>query len=151
MFTTPTAAGDSLEWSDLPRLLPDPDDANAAWLLTVTTDAGVQGHSITFTYTPAALKPVAAGVEVDAGIVERYDLAVIVEGEDGHLRLVGTLDDGARRAWQVVNRHGRVRAQEVEVELGAPAETASRALDDLSARRLVMRRDDGYVSLAHAV
>jgi mandelate racemase len=28
-------------------------------LLTVNTDAGVQGHSITFTYTPAALKPLA--------------------------------------------------------------------------------------------
>ncbi len=90
-------------------------------------------------------------LEAIEAVLERYDLAVIVEGEDGHLRLVGTLDDGARRAWQVVNRHGRVRAQEVEVERGAPAETASRALDDLSARRLVMRRDDDYVSLAHAV
>ncbi len=29
-------------------------------LLTVTTDTGVKGHSIVFTYTPAALKPTAA-------------------------------------------------------------------------------------------
>ena len=46
LFTTPTAAGDSLEWSDLPRLLPDPDDANAAWLLTVTTDDPVQRRDL---------------------------------------------------------------------------------------------------------
>jgi hypothetical protein len=90
-------------------------------------------------------------LEAIEAVLERYGLAVIVEGEDGSLRLVGTLDDGARQAWQVVNAHGRVRAQEVERELGAPAETASRALDHLSARRLVMRRDDGYVSLAQAL
>ena len=29
-------------------------------LLTETTDTGVKGHSIVFTYTPAALKPTAA-------------------------------------------------------------------------------------------
>ena len=38
VFETPTVAGDRLDWHDLPRLLPDPDDANATWLQSVTTD-----------------------------------------------------------------------------------------------------------------
>jgi serine/threonine-protein kinase PknG len=42
VFATPTVAGDHLDWSDLPRLLPDPDDPNAAWLQTITTDDPAQ-------------------------------------------------------------------------------------------------------------
>ncbi len=90
-------------------------------------------------------------LEAIEAVLERYDLAVIVEDEDGRLRLVGSLEEPARRAWQLVNTHGRVQPQEVERELGAPAERACEVLDWLSARRLVMRRDDGYVSLALAL
>ncbi len=38
VFETPTVAGDRLEWNDLPRLLADADDPNAAWLQAITTD-----------------------------------------------------------------------------------------------------------------
>lgn len=89
-------------------------------------------------------------LEAIEAVLERYDLAVIVEDTSGTMRLVGSLDDGARRAWQVVHQHGRIMPQEVERALGAPAEHAVRALDDLWERRLVMRRDDGYVSLPQA-
>lgn len=90
-------------------------------------------------------------LEAIEAVLERYNLAVIVEDESGTIRLVGSLDDGARRAWQVVNAHGRVKPQELERELGAPAEMASRVLDVLSSRRLVMWRDDGCVSLPQAL
>lgn len=90
-------------------------------------------------------------LEAIEAVLERYDLAVIVEADDGALRLVGSLDDGARRAWQVVNTRGRAGPREVEAELGAAADRASEMLDRLSALRLVMRRDDGYVSLAMAL
>jgi hypothetical protein len=90
-------------------------------------------------------------LEAIEAVLERYNLAVIVEEESGALRLVGTLEDWPRRAWQVVNSHGRCGPLEIERELGAPAEAATRVLDHLSARRLVMRRDDGYVSLPQSV
>jgi hypothetical protein len=90
-------------------------------------------------------------VEAIEAVLGSYNLAVIVEEEDGNLRLLGKVDEGARRAWHAVNAHGRMRAHELEVELGQPAETATRVLDHLSSRRLLMRRDDGYFSLAHAL
>jgi len=92
----------------------------------------------------------AGHLEAIEAVLERYNLAVIVEDENGELRLVGTLDDGARRAWQVVNTRGHAGPQEIEDALGAPSDRANEVLDDLSARRLVMRRADGYVSLPTA-
>lgn len=89
-------------------------------------------------------------LEAIEAVLERYDLAVIVEDDTGRVRLVGTLDDSARRAWHIVNRHGRCMPEEIEEELGASSGAASRMLDDLWARRLVMRLDDGYVSLPQA-
>ncbi len=90
-------------------------------------------------------------LEAIEAVLERYNLAVIVQDESGSLRLVGTLEDGARRAWQVVKTEGRCGPLEVGRALGAPADAALHLLDDLSARRLVMRRDDGYVSLPQSV
>ena len=90
-------------------------------------------------------------LEAIEAVLERYDLAVVVEDESGTTRLVGSVDDSARRAWHVVNRYGRLRAQELERELGEPSDQALLLLDDLSARRLVMRRDDCYVTLPQAL
>ncbi|MEO6446509.1 MAG: hypothetical protein ABIZ91_20475 [Gemmatimonadaceae bacterium] len=89
-------------------------------------------------------------LEAIEAVLERYNLAVLVEDDAGVLRLVGTLDDGARRAWHVVNKHGRIMPQEIARELGEPAGRATIVLEDLSARRLVVRREDGYVSLPQA-
>ena len=83
-------------------------------------------------------------------VLKVYKLAVIVEDETGVIRLVGTLDDGARRAWQVVMTHGSIMPKDFERELGVPTERATSVLDYLSARKLVMRRADGHVSLPHA-
>lgn len=90
-------------------------------------------------------------LEAIEAVLERYNLAVIVEEESGSLRLVGTLEDGARQAWYVVKAEGRCGPLEIGRALGAPVEAVLRLLDDLSARRLVMRRDDGYVSLPQSV
>ncbi len=38
VFSTPAVASDQLEWSDLPRILPDPTDPLHAWLQALTTD-----------------------------------------------------------------------------------------------------------------
>jgi serine/threonine-protein kinase PknG len=42
LFATPTVAGARLEWSDLPRVLPDAGDPAAGWLQTITTDDPAQ-------------------------------------------------------------------------------------------------------------
>lgn len=91
-----------------------------------------------------------AHVEAIEAVLERYGLAVIVQGDDGAVKLVGTLDDGARRAWHVVSQGGHMAPEAVGAALGEPADLCTRVLDELSARRLVVRRDDGWVALPHA-
>jgi len=75
--------------------------------------------------------------------MQRYDLAVIVEAEDGKWHVVGPLDEPMRRALDAVHRCGRVVPSDLATEVDEPAAS----LDGLLARRLVMRDDDGYVSL----
>ncbi len=42
VFSTPTASGDQLEWHELPHLVADPEDPNAGWLQSITTDDPAQ-------------------------------------------------------------------------------------------------------------
>lgn len=91
-----------------------------------------------------------AHLEAIETVLERYDVAVIVQDGNGGMSLIGRLDDGARRVWQLVQQRGAVVIQQVEEALGAPVEQCARALDELSVRRLVVRRADGFVALPHA-
>jgi len=61
-------------------------------LLTVHTDAGVQGHSITFTYTEAALRPTADLLRNFEAWVSGKPLApeTVTDGLLARLRLLGT-------------------------------------------------------------
>jgi mandelate racemase len=61
-------------------------------LLSVDTDQGVRGHSITFTYTPAALKPAAELMKNIEPLVAGQALAPAAVSEMLHarLRLLGT-------------------------------------------------------------
>lgn len=92
----------------------------------------------------------AAHLEAIEAVLERYDLAVIVQDDAGAVQLAGTIDDGARQVWHLIRQHGTVWPQQVGEELGEPVERWSQALDELSARRLVIRRDDGIVALPQA-
>ena len=83
-------------------------------------------------------------------MLERYDLAALVLDPTGNVHLVGTLDDGARRAWHVVRQRGAVQVQDIEAELGEPSVPWEEVLSQLSSRRLIVRRDDGRVALPHA-
>ncbi len=69
-----------------------------AWEARVAQDP--ERAAMRFGAPVAALKPVAGGVEVDAGIAERFDLAVVAEGgvfADAHRRDLGADD---RAAWR---------------------------------------------------
>ncbi len=92
----------------------------------------------------------AAHLEAIEAVLERYNLAVIVQDDAGSVQLAGTLDDGARAVWQLVREHGSLEPHQVEAELGVPVESYAQALDELSSRRLVVLRDDGIVALPQA-
>jgi hypothetical protein len=79
-------------------------------------------------------------------VLERHDLAVVIQYHDGDWRLVGSVEDGERRAWQVVDRLGRARPADVVLEVGGDPSTAEQLLEHLHERRLVMRMDENYVA-----
>jgi hypothetical protein len=79
-------------------------------------------------------------------VMQRYDLAVIVEGNDGAWRVVGPLDDSMRSVLDAVQRCGRVVPSDLAT-VEQPAHNVEASLDGLLERRLVMREDNAYVSL----
>lgn len=83
---------------------------------------------------------------IDA-VMQRYDLAVIAEGEDGAWRVVGPLDDQMRSVLDAVSRCGRVVKSDLVRQVDQPAALVEASLDGLLARRLVMQDEDVYVSL----
>ncbi|MES3002924.1 MAG: enolase C-terminal domain-like protein [Pseudomonadota bacterium] len=67
-------------------------DASPLVLLSLRTDSGLEGHSITFTYTPAALGPVASLMKNMEPLVAGQVLAPIAVSDQLHarFRLLGT-------------------------------------------------------------
>lgn len=82
-------------------------------------------------------------------VLERHDLALAVEQDDG-VELMGVLPDDERRAWQATYRLGRAAAADVANEIGIAADAARHLLDALSRRRLVMPVNDEFVVVGHA-
>ena len=71
---------------------------------------------------------------------------VEMETDDG-CRVVGTVNDRERRAWQTVYDLGRAVPADVAPAIGTPQDDAARVLDGLHRRRLLMRLEDGYVAV----
>lgn len=83
---------------------------------------------------------------IDA-VMQRYDMAVIVEDEEGAWRVVGPLDERMRQVLDAIHRCGRVVPSELARQVEQPASDVAESLDGLLARRLVMRDADAYISL----
>jgi hypothetical protein len=79
-------------------------------------------------------------------VLERHGLALVLETVDG-ARIVGTVNDRERRAWETVYELGRTAPADLASALGGPPDDAARVLDTLHRRRLVMRLDDDYVAV----
>ncbi len=90
-------------------------------------------------------------MEAIESAMERYDQALLVEQPDGTVRVVGRLERSRREVLSTVLRLGRAVPADVAADMEQPAETLTPLLDDLWARRLVMRDDETYVSLQHVV
>lgn len=84
-------------------------------------------------------------------VLERYDLAVVVEDLSGVLRVVGPMDDVERRTCNAVNQRGHVCAGDLAPEFGEAADLLERTLDGLWEKRLVMRDSKGYSALQLAL
>lgn len=79
-------------------------------------------------------------------VLERHGLALVMETADG-ARIVGTVDDRERRAWEKVYELGRTAPADLAVALGAQPDDAVLVLDRLHKRRLLMRLEDDYVAV----
>jgi hypothetical protein len=80
-------------------------------------------------------------------VLEHHGLALVVDrGEEG-AQLVGMVGDGERRAWETVHQLGAADAGELADAAGMSPDDASRVLDTLCRRRLLMRLDDVFVPI----
>jgi hypothetical protein len=80
-------------------------------------------------------------------VLERHQLALVIQTDDGAPALVGCLDDTLRRAWHALHEIGRGVPQAVADALGTEPTATARLLDALHERRLVMQLDGEYVAL----
>jgi hypothetical protein len=79
--------------------------------------------------------------------LERYQLALVMQADDGALFLVGTVNEEERRAWHALRELGRGAPEELASALGQELADAEALLTALHERRLVMRFEDTYVPL----
>jgi hypothetical protein len=79
-------------------------------------------------------------------VLERHGLALALESGDD-VRVVGTLSDSERRAWDATYRLGDADADGVAAEMGSDGTDALKVLEALCRRRLVMRVDGRYVAV----
>lgn len=83
--------------------------------------------------------------------LRRRTLAVAAELASGASCLLGDVGARSREVWKLVCRNGGVRPDVVATELKLPSGDAGGVLRRLYERRLVLRRDDEYVSLHRAL
>ena len=81
-------------------------------------------------------------------VLERYGLALVTQRADGNPFLMGIIDGDQRRIWETMRDLGSGEPLAVANAAGLAPERVERALDDLWRRRLVIRQDNAYVSLA---
>lgn len=77
-------------------------------------------------------------------VLERHHLALALE-DGGQLRIMGTLSDDERQAWQATYDLGSADVAEVATATHTDEDHAAHALNALCRRRLVMRIDGRYV------
>ncbi|HVD59534.1 MAG TPA: hypothetical protein VNC11_01585 [Gemmatimonadaceae bacterium] len=81
-------------------------------------------------------------------VLERHGLALVTQRADGTPYLMGKIDGDERRIWECICELGKAEPAEVMSAAGLERECVERGLDDLWRRRLVIRQDNRYMSLA---
>lgn len=81
-------------------------------------------------------------------VLERHGLALVTQRPDGSPDLIGIIDGDQRRIWETMRDLGTADVRGVATAAGLPTDRVARALEDLWRRRLVIREEKAYVSLA---
>jgi hypothetical protein len=77
-------------------------------------------------------------------VLEHHNLA-LVSWYEGTAELFGSVDRRERAHWEAVRDHGVASAEMVALRLGADPQESAEILERLRQRRLLMRREDGYM------
>ncbi len=113
------------------------DEIVAKLLLRYTADGGPGGYLTFRGIHEGHIDPIET-------VLERHALA-LVSWHEGEAELFGYVDDDEREHWFIVRDHGPVHAAQVAALSGVAEAVAVGLLERLVQRRLVMRRDDGYL------
>ena len=80
-------------------------------------------------------------------VLERHQLALILQQEDGLPTIVGAVSDVERKAWETVIELGSATCDEVAHRIGATLEAIEPVLNVLTRRRLMMKLEDQWVAV----
>jgi hypothetical protein len=80
-------------------------------------------------------------------VLERHQLALVLQQDDGLPTIVGAVSDVERKAWETVIELGSATCDEVAHRIGATLETVEPVLNVLTRRRLMMKLDDQWVAV----
>jgi hypothetical protein len=88
-------------------------------------------------------------VEALESVLERHELALVFESDDGHGHLLGHTSHLERAAWDAAHARGECRSREIAGDIGVDATVAATVMERMYSRRLVMRGDEGHYMAAH--
>lgn len=113
------------------------DEIVAKLLLRYADDAGPRGYLLFAGIQEDHLDPIET-------VLEHHNLA-LVSWYEGSAELFGSVDRRERDHWETVRDRGPVSAELVAMALGTAPNESAAILERLRARRLLMRREDGYM------
>jgi hypothetical protein len=80
-------------------------------------------------------------------VLERHHIAIVMQTDDGRAVTIGPLSEEEQSAWEAVAARRRITSSDVEELREAGLADVEPLLEQLHARRLLMRLEDEYVSL----
>lgn len=81
-------------------------------------------------------------------VLERYGVAVAARDREGRLKVLGPVEETARRAFSLLSQNGPAEPEDIAQQLRVPTDTAEHALEALQGQRLVHRAPQGYRTVA---
>jgi hypothetical protein len=80
-------------------------------------------------------------------VLERHGIAIVVLAKDGSATPIGRMSEEERRVWQTLSGRKRLSSSDVDAMQASGAGDFGPLLEQLHARRLLMRLEGEYVAL----
>jgi hypothetical protein len=80
-------------------------------------------------------------------VLERHQLALVLQHDDGVPTIVGAVSAEERRTWETVIELGSATCDEVAHRIGTALADAEAMLTGLTRRRLMMKLDDQWIAV----